>query len=166
MLCRGRKKKRYGLWSKFFEFSISSRMCCLKEYRRIIGFMLFEKIMWHSIFSADFPLMTLHELIYVSRILKGTSFLMLQLTSKEDLLIRFVHIKLSIHNYYENLVLTDVELALAIRMEIIVPQSLLKRKADMKHYVDGEICLKPLGIVFVGRIRNETTQSSYSKPVM
>ncbi|KAL7591384.1 hypothetical protein Lser_V15G33665 [Lactuca serriola] len=88
-------------------------------------------------------------------ILKGTNFLMLQLTSTEDYLIGFAHIKLFIDNYNENLALTNVELALAIGKEITVPQSSLKSKSDLKPYVDVEIFLKPLGIVFVGKNKKE-----------
>ena len=100
---------------------------------------------------ADFPLMNIHDLICVARIMKGTDFSKLQLTSKKDFLIGFAHIKLFIDNYYEYLALTDLELALAIGKQITVTQSMLKSQASLKSYEDGEICLKPLGIVFVGK---------------
>ena len=61
------------------------------------------------------------------------------------------HIKLFIDNYYDCLALTDVDLALSMGKEIIVPQSVLKIQADLKMYVDWEICMKPLGIFFVGK---------------
>lgn len=75
------------------------------------------------------------------------------MTSKEDFLIIYAHIKLFINNYYDYLTMTDVELALAMRKQIIVPQYLLKSKANMKKYVDGEICLNPLSVVFIGNIK-------------
>ena len=58
------------------------------------------------------------------------------------------HIKLFIDNYYDCLALTDVELALTMGKEINVPQSLLKSKDDLQPYDEGEICLKPLVIVY------------------
>lgn len=100
---------------------------------------------------ANFPLINLHDLICVSRILKEVDISKLQLKRKEDFLIGFAHIKLFIDNYYEYLALTNVELALAIGKHITVPQPMLKSQASLKSYEDGEICLKPLGIMFVGK---------------
>ena len=61
------------------------------------------------------------------------------------------HIKVFIDNYFDCLALTDVELASTMGKEITVPQSILKSKDDLQPNDDGDICLKPLGIVFVGR---------------
>ena len=100
---------------------------------------------------ANFPIMNVNKLITVAKILNGIDESKLQGTNKEDYLLGLAHIKLFIDNYYDCLALTDVELALTIGKEINVPQSLLKSQADLKPYVDGEIFLKPLGIVFVGK---------------
>lgn len=37
-----------------------------------------------------------------------------------------------------------------------VPKSLIKNQTALKDYEDGEICLKPLGIVFVGKNKKGT----------
>lgn len=100
---------------------------------------------------ANFPLMNLNDLIQLARILKGIDAMKLQGTSKDEYPLGLAHIKLFIDNYYDCLALTDVELALAMGKEITVHQSLLKSQANLKKCVDGEICLKPLGIVFVGK---------------
>lgn len=100
---------------------------------------------------ADFPLMNLHDLICVARIFKVVDVSKLQITSKEDFLIGFCHIKLFIDNYYSYRVLTYVELALAMEKQIIVPQSLMKIQAILKGFEDVEICLKPLGNAFIGK---------------
>lgn len=70
---------------------------------------------------ADFPLMNLNDLIIVARILKGMDVLNLQMTSKEDFLIEFAHIKLFINNYYDCLAMIDVELYLAMGRQVTVP---------------------------------------------
>ena len=61
------------------------------------------------------------------------------------------HIKLFIDNYYDCLALADVELTFSMGKEITVPQLVLKIQADLKMYVDWEICMKQLGIFFVGK---------------
>ena len=99
----------------------------------------------------DFPLMNLNDLIQVANILKVMDASKIQGTSKEVLRLGLGHIKLFIDNYYDCLALTDVELALSMRKEIMVPQSVLKIQVDLKMYVDGEISLKPFGIFFVGK---------------
>ena len=107
----------------------------------------------------DFHLMNIHDLICAARNLKGIDVSKIQLTRKEDFLIGLAHIKLFIDNYYEYLALADVELALANGKQIALPQSMLKIQASLKSYEDGEICLKPLGIVFVGKIRKGRLKS-------
>lgn len=62
----------------------------------------------------DFPLINLHELIYVARILKGVHVSKLQMSNKECFPIGFAHIKLFIDNYYDCLAMKDVDLALAM----------------------------------------------------
>lgn len=95
--------------------------------------------------------MNLHDLISIANILTDIDESKLQGTSKEDNLLGLAHVKLSIDNYYHCLALTDVELALTMGKKITVPRSLLKSQANLKPYVDGEIYLKPHGIVFVGK---------------
>lgn len=97
---------------------------------------------------ADFPLINLNDLISVARILKGVDISNLQMKNKEEFLIRYVDIMLFIDNYYDFLPLIDVELALAKGKQVSVPQSMLKGQGSLKTYEDGEICTKPLGIVF------------------
>lgn len=50
--------------------------------------------------------------------------------------------------------MTAVELALAMNKIMTVPQSLLKGPRSLKNYEDGEIVHKPLGVVFIGKNRN------------
>ena len=64
------------------------------------------------------------------------------------------HIKIFINNYYECLALTDVELATAKGLEVKVRMEVTKNQAELKKFVDGEICLKPFGLVFVGMDKN------------
>ena len=64
------------------------------------------------------------------------------------------HLKLFIDNYYDCLALIDIELAMSLGKEVSVQQSLVENKVELTAYVDGEICLKPYGIVFVGRGMN------------
>lgn len=76
------------------------------------------------------------------------------MTSKEYFFLGFARIKLFIDNYYDCLALTDVELALVMGKQINLPQSLLKGIGSLMNFDDGEICVKPLGIVFVGKNKN------------
>ena len=48
----------------------------------------------------------------------------------------------------------DVELALAMGT---IPQFLLKGVGSLKNFVDTETCVKPLGIVFVRKSKNNNT---------
>ncbi|CAI9300099.1 unnamed protein product [Lactuca saligna] len=73
----------------------------------------------------------------------------LQVMNKEDFLIGFAHLKVFIDGYYGSLALTGFELALTLGKHVTVPQSMLKSQATLKNFEDGEICLKPLGIVFI-----------------
>ena len=100
---------------------------------------------------ADFPLINLHDLLCVAKILKFVNVSQLQVTNKDDFLLGFTHIKGFIDGYYGALSLTDIELATTFRKQIYVPQSMLRNQTNLKDYEDGEICLKPLGIVFVGK---------------
>ena len=59
----------------------------------------------------DFPLMNLHDLITVAKILKDIGESKLQGTSKEDYLLVLAHIKPFIDNYFDCLALTIVKLA-------------------------------------------------------
>ena len=70
-------------------------------------------------------------------------------------MISFSRIKLFIDNYYDCLDLTDVELALAMGRQVTVPQSLLKGEGSLNNFDDREICVKPLGVVFVGKNKNQ-----------
>ena len=100
---------------------------------------------------ADFPLMNLYELIQVALLLKDKSFSYLQNIDPEEFKLGVAHIKIFIENYYECLALTDVELATAKGMEIKAAMAPSKTQAELKKYADGEICLKPFGLVFVGK---------------
>ena len=57
----------------------------------------------------DFPIMNLHDLIVVAMIMNNVNVLKLQVTSKEDFLIGFAHLKNFIDGYYGALSLTDIE---------------------------------------------------------
>ncbi|KAL7582500.1 hypothetical protein Lser_V15G44572 [Lactuca serriola] len=100
---------------------------------------------------ANFPLMNLNDLIDVSLILKDMDSSELQRTDKEVLRLRLGHIKIFIDNYFDCLALTDVELASALGKEVKVEMEATKSQAELKKYSDGEICLKPFGIVFLGK---------------
>ena len=69
----------------------------------------------------DFPLMNLHDLITVAKILKDIGESKLQGTSKEDYLLGLAHVNILIDNYYQCLALTDVELASKMGKKIVVP---------------------------------------------
>ena len=71
------------------------------------------------------------------------------MTNKEDFLIGHAHIKLFIDNYFDCLAMTNVKLDLAMGKHVFVPISMLKGSGSQKNYEDGEICLKPLRIVFI-----------------
>lgn len=103
----------------------------------------------------DFPYMNLNDLLNVEKILSYVDVLKLQANKKEDFVIGFAHIKLFINDYYDCLGMTDVELALAMNRTVTVPQSMLKGQGSLKNFEDGEICLKPLGVVFVGKNKNK-----------
>ena len=47
--------------------------------------------------------------------------------------------------------MTDVELATAKGLEVKAPMNPTKTHAELKRYADGEICLKPFGLVFSGK---------------
>ena len=104
---------------------------------------------------ADFPLMNLYDLLLVALLLKDKSFSYLQNTEPEEFKLGVAHIKIFIENYYECLALTDVELATTKGMEIKSPMAPSKTQAELKKYVDGEICSKPLGLVFAGKTKLE-----------
>ena len=93
---------------------------------------------------ANFPLMNLNDLINVAKILSTADVSKLQVNRKEDFLIGFAHIKVFIHNYYDCLAMTDIELAMVVNRTSKVPQSMLKGKGSLKDYEDGEIIHKPL----------------------
>ena len=60
------------------------------------------------------------------------------------------HIKIFLENYYEFLALTDVELTTMKGLEVKLPMAPTKSQQEFKKYVDGEIFLKPFGMVFSG----------------
>ena len=45
----------------------------------------------------------------------------------------------------------DVELALEMGKQVSMPISMFKGIGSLKNYEHGEICLNPLGIVFIGK---------------
>ena len=61
------------------------------------------------------------------------------------------HIKIFIDNYYDCLALTDIELSTALGKEVKVDMEVVKYKAELKKYADGEISLNPMGLVFLGK---------------
>lgn len=98
--------------------------------------------------------MNLNDIIQFAHILKESDASKLQGTSKEVLRLGLGHLKLFMDNCYDCLTSTDIELAISLGKEVLVPQSLVKIKAKLIAYDDGEICLKPYGIVFVGKGKN------------
>lgn len=48
-----------------------------------------------------------------------------------------------------------MELDLAFGNQVTVPQSMLNGQGSLKNYEDGEIYMKPLGNVFVGKNKKE-----------
>ncbi|KAL7610282.1 hypothetical protein Lser_V15G13610 [Lactuca serriola] len=103
---------------------------------------------------ADFPLMNLNDLIQVALILKDMDASQLQGTDKEVLRLGLGYIKIFIDNYYDCLALIDVELSTALGKKVKVAMEVTKSQSELKKYVDGEICLKPLGLVFSGKDKN------------
>ena len=100
---------------------------------------------------ADFPLMNTYDLINVALILKDKSFSFLQETEPDVFSLGCRHIKIFLENYFECLAQTDVELATVKGFDITAPMAPTKKQVELKKYEDGEICLKPLGIVFAGK---------------
>ena len=74
-------------------------------------------------------------------------------TNKDDFLIGFAHIKV-FNNYYECLVITYIELAIAVNKSPKVPQSLLNGKINIHKYEYGEIIHQPMRVVFRGKNKN------------
>lgn len=99
----------------------------------------------------DFPMMNLNDLVNVEKILCTFDVSKMQVNNKEDFLIGFTYIKQFIDNYYYCLAMINVELALEMNRTVAVPQKMLKGQGSLKNFEDGEIVLKPLGIVFVGK---------------
>ncbi|KAL7610158.1 hypothetical protein Lser_V15G11463 [Lactuca serriola] len=100
---------------------------------------------------ADFPLMNTYDLINVALILKDKSFSYLQETEPDVFNLGCRHIKVFLENYFECLAQTDIELAIVKGIDITAPMAPTKKQVELKKYEDGEICLKPLGIVFAGK---------------
>ena len=63
----------------------------------------------------------------------------------------FAHIKIFIDNYYDCLALTDEELASGLGRIVTVPWESTLPQLELKKFADGEICLKPFGMVFAGK---------------
>ena len=102
----------------------------------------------------DFPLMNLNDLINVVKILSTVDVSKLQVNNKDDFLIGFARIKVFIDNYYECLAVMNIELAMAVTRTSKVPQLTLKGLGSLKDHNDGEIIHKPLGVVFLGKNKN------------
>ncbi|CAI9263199.1 unnamed protein product [Lactuca saligna] len=100
---------------------------------------------------ADFPLMNTYYLINIALMLKDKSFSFLQDTEPDVFSLGCKHIKIFLKNYIECLAQTDVELAVVKGIDITAPVSPSKKQNELKNYEDGEICLKPLGIVLAGK---------------
>ena len=61
------------------------------------------------------------------------------------------HLKIFIDNYYDFLALIDEELASGVGRKVNVSMEPTKPQQELMKYVDGEICLKPFGMVFAGK---------------
>lgn len=106
---------------------------------------------------ANFPIKNMNDLISVAGILSNVDALKLQINNQEDCMIGFTHIKLFIDNFYDSLALTNVELALAMGRQVKVPQYMLKGQRSLKYFDNGEIVLKPSGVVFIRNNKNNKT---------
>lgn len=76
--------------------------------------------------------MNLNGLISVTKILSVVGLSKLIETNKDDFVVGVAHIKSFLDNYFDYLVVTDIELAIAINKTSKVPQSLLKGKLNIK----------------------------------
>lgn len=66
----------------------------------------------------------------------------------------FAYIKVFIDNYNDCLAMKDIKLAMVVNRSSKVPHSMLKGQGSLKDYEDGEIVHKCLGVVFVGKNKN------------
>ncbi|KAL7617007.1 hypothetical protein Lser_V15G03290 [Lactuca serriola] len=100
---------------------------------------------------ADFPMMNLNDLIQVALILKEMEENKFNRYDTNVFKFGFAHIKKFIDNYYDCLALTDEELASVRGKQVTVPWESTLSQIELKKYSDGEICLKPFGMVFAGK---------------
>ena len=100
---------------------------------------------------ADFPLMNLNDLIQVASILKDMQENKLKGHDTDVFRFGFAHIKIFIDNYYDCLALTDEELASDLGRKVTVSWESTLPQTELMKYADGEICLKPFGMVFAGK---------------
>ena len=87
----------------------------------------------------------------------------LQETDKDVLRLGLAHIKMFIDNYYDFLALIDVELASTLGKKVNVAMEASKTQAELKKYTDGEICLKPFGLVFSGKDKHGKAKRFFSR---
>ena len=99
----------------------------------------------------DFPLMNLYDLLIIAKIFKSNDYSKLQQVNNKDFMISNENLKIFIDGYYGALASTDINLDTTLGKKVYVPNSRIKNQSLLKNYEDGEICLKPLGIVFVGK---------------
>lgn len=100
---------------------------------------------------AEFPLMNLYDLLIVVKILKSVDYSKLQTVNKEYFIIGFKHLEVFIDGYYGALAETDIDMATTLGNKVSIPKSFIRDQSFLKNYEDGEISLKPMGIVFFGK---------------
>ena len=107
--------------------------------------------------------MNLNNMVIVTTFLSNVDVTKLLEDNKDDFLIDFAHTKVFIDSYYDCLTIIDIELAIAMNKTSKFPQSLLKGKINIDKYEDGDIVLKPLGVVFLGKNNNQIMTKFFIK---
>ena len=96
----------------------------------------------------DFPLMNLNDHISITKILINEDVSKIPKSNRNDFIIGFGHSKAFLESYYEYIAITNNDLALAIKKNVKVPQTLAKAKFNINEFEDGEIIHQPYGVVF------------------
>lgn len=98
---------------------------------------------------ADFPVMNLNYLITITKILGDVNNDKVQ--DRASNIIGYSHTKSFIYYYFPHLELTNFEFSTSSKKNPKFPNSILKGKMNIDDYEDGEIIMKPKGVVFQGK---------------
>ncbi|CAI9292605.1 unnamed protein product [Lactuca saligna] len=109
---------------------------------------------------ADFPLMNLNDLINLEKLIGDIN--NDQILEKATYIIGYGRLKNFIDCYFAYIALTDFALATAYKKKWKNPNSKLREDLNINDYVDGEILMKPNGVVFQGKNMKERERRNIS----